>query len=185
VSAVDLIPAPAADAVAFRQQRFRLFATMTVVLAPVYLLLNGIPMVVMSGHRPDVFQFEVTVTAVFTVLEPLAGGLVVALILGRRLGWVRASTAGLEFGGTGQAPAFLPWPAVESVGVRFRGPFTQLLVTPTHPDAAAVASVRGRAPRLRRRFGGPAGAYVVDVGLMTPRPLVLLAELNRRLATRG
>ena len=184
VSAVDLIPAPAADAVAFRQRRLRVFAMMTAVLASVSLLLNGFSWV-MSGHRPDAFPAEVTVTAVFTVLQPMVAALLLTLIWGRRGGWVRASAAGLEFAATYQVPAFLPWPAVESIRLRFRGPFTQLLVTPTHPDAAALASVRGRAPRLHRRLGNPAGAYIVDVGMMTPRPRVLLAELNRRLATRG
>jgi hypothetical protein len=186
VSTVDLIPAPAADAVVFRQHRLRVFATMTVVIASVWLLLRGVFMVVMavvSGHPPDAIDVEVT--AVGTVLVPLPAGLVAALSAGRRGGWVRASAAGLEFAATRQVQAFLPWPAVESISLRFRGPFTQLLVTPTHPDAATLASARGRAPRLRRRFGAPAGAYIVDVGMMTPWPLVLLAELNRRLATRG
>jgi hypothetical protein len=186
VSAVDLIPAPAADAVTFRHHRLRVFATMTVAIASVWVPLRGVLMVVtavVSGHPPDAIDVEVMVVG--TVLVPLGGGLVTALSAGRRGGWVRASAAGLEFAATRQAPAFLPWPAVESIRLRFRGPFTQLLVTPTHSDAAAVAAVRGRAPRLHRRFGAPAGAYIVDVGMMTPRPPVLLAELNRRLATRG
>jgi hypothetical protein len=186
VSTVDLIPAPAADAVAFRQRRSRVFATMTVVFASVWLLLRAVLMVVtvaVSGHLPD--SIDVVVTAVGTVLGSLVVGSVAAVGAGRHGGWVRASAAGLEFAATRQVPAFLPWTAVESVSRRFRGPFTQLLVTPTHPDAATFASVRGRAPRLRRRFGAPAGAYLVDVGMMTPRPPILLAELKRWLVSRG
>jgi hypothetical protein len=185
-STVDLIPAPTADAVTFRHHRSRVFATMTMVIASVWLLAHGVPMVVtavVSGHLPDAIDVEVA--AVGTVLVPLIVGLVAALDAGRRGGWVRASAAGLEFAATRQVPAFLPWSAVRSVSLRFRGPFTQLLVTPTRPDAVTLGPTRGRAPRLRRRFGAHAAAYVVDVGVMTPRPPVLLAELNRRLAARG
>jgi hypothetical protein len=183
VSTVDLIPAPAADAVTFRQHRSRVFATMAVIIATVWLLGNGVSMVlraVVSGHPPDMIDIEAA--AVNAVLVPVASGLGIVLSAGRRLGWVRASAAGLEFAATRQVPAFLPWSAVQSVRLRFRGPFTQLVVTPTRPDAVTVAPMGGQAPRLRRRFGAPGPAFLVDVGMMTPQPLVLLAELNRRLA---
>jgi hypothetical protein len=180
VSTVDLIPAPGADAVTFRLHRARVFATMAVLIAAVWLLIRGVSLVVAavrSGDAPDAIDVEVTVVG--AVLVPVVVGLIAAFNAGRHGAWVRASAAGLEFAATRQAPAFLPWSAVQSVSLRFRGPFTQLLVTPTHPGAATVALVRGRAPRLHRR------AYLVDVGMMTPRPAVLLAEVHRRLAARG
>jgi hypothetical protein len=186
VTPIDVIPAPAADAVAFRLRRSRLILAITLTLAPVMLLMHGVPLVttaVRTGHPPDALDVEVAVASVATI--PLVVGLMVALILGRHLPWVRASAAGLEFAATRQVPAFLPWSAVQSVRLRFSGLFTQLVITPTDPDALTRAPVQGRSPRLRRRFGTPAGAHLVDVGWMTPRPTDLLTELNRRLSERG
>jgi hypothetical protein len=137
---------------------------------------------VVAGQPPEAIDVEVA--AVGAVLVPLVVGLVAVLGQGRRGAWIRVSAAGLEFAATRHVPAFLPWSAVQSVRLRLRGPFTQLLVTPTSPDAVALAPGRGRVPRLRR-FGAPAGAYVVEVGMMTPGPSALLAELHLRLAVRG
>ena len=169
VSTVDLIPAPATDSVTFRRHRSQVFITMTVIFASVWLLLRALLMVataVVSGHLPD--SIDVEVTAAGTVLGSLVVGSVAALTAGRHGGWgtgvgcrsgVRGNTSGAGV------------PALDGRRVHqfaFFRPSTQLLVTPTHPDAAAFATVRGRAPRLRRRFGAPAGAYLVDVGMMTP-----------------
>jgi hypothetical protein len=64
-----------------------------------------------------------------------------------RLGWVRISAAGVEFAATGRVPAFLPWPAVQFVSSRLRGPFTDLIGWPTRPDAVTVNPVGSPAPQ--------------------------------------
>ena len=71
----------------------------------------------------------------------------------------------------------MPWSAVASVALRHRGVFTELVVTPSSPDAVTVCPA-GRRPRMSR------DAYVVDVGLMSPGPAVLLEELHRRIPSK-
>jgi hypothetical protein len=53
------------------------------------------------------------------------------------------------------------------------------VITPVSEDFATIGDVPGRRPRMRRRGGQV--AYLVDVGLMSPGPEVLLAELHCRL----
>ncbi|MBB4753055.1 hypothetical protein [Actinoplanes lobatus] len=180
MATVDLIPAPAGDAVTFRLHRSRLWLGMALMLMPVILLVRGTFMVLAAttGLPLDAWDFAEAVMGV--LLPTIAGATGVTLGAGRNPGWVRASAAGLEFAATGRKPVFLPWSAVQSVGLRFTGPLTELLVTPTSLNAATVAALPTRAPRVRRRSG--AAAFIVDVGLMTPGPSALLAELNQRLA---
>ncbi|MBB2940358.1 hypothetical protein FB565_000062 [Actinoplanes lutulentus] len=64
--------------------------------------------------------------------------------------------AGIEFKGTFRTPGSLPWSAIESVDRRGAGPLTRLSIKPV-----------GAKP------------YLVDIGLMTPGPSALLAELRR------
>jgi hypothetical protein len=104
------------------------------------------------------------------------------LVAWNRLGWLHTSIHGITFAATGRKAVSVPWSAVASVGLRHAGPFTELVVTPTSPDAATVQRGPGRPPRVRRRGGEI--AYVVDVGLMSPGPNVLLAELHRRIPAR-
>ncbi|MEV0900864.1 hypothetical protein [Actinoplanes sp. NPDC049802] len=174
MATVDLIPAPAGDAVTFRLHRSRLWLRMALILMPVFLLFRGIAI----GLSLEEWGFTETVT--WVLLAAIAGATGAVLGAGRNLGWIRASAVGLEFAATRHTPAFLPWSAIQSVQLRFTGPLTELLVTPTSLNAATVAAVAARAPRVRRRSG--AAAFIVDVGLMTPGPPALLAELNRRLA---
>jgi hypothetical protein len=178
MATVDLIPAPAGDAVTFRLRRSRLWLRMALILIPVFLLIRGTAI----GLSLEEWDFTETVT--WVLLTAIAGATGAVLGAGRNLGWIRASAAGLEFAATRHTPVFLPWSAVLSIRLRFTGPLTELLITPTSLNAAAaaaaVAAVPARAPRVRRRSG--AAAFIVDVGLMTPGPPALLAELNRRLA---
>jgi hypothetical protein len=97
----------------------------------------------------------------------------------RRLGWLHSSVHGLEFAATGRQAVRIPWSEVASVALRRRGVFTELVVTPAGPDRVTVVPGPGR---RRPRMSGD--AYVVDVGLMSPGPDVLLAELHRRIPSR-
>ncbi|GIE35419.1 hypothetical protein Ait01nite_084640 [Actinoplanes italicus] len=173
MATVDLIPAPAGDAVTFRLRRSRLWLRMALIFIPVFLLVRGIVIGLSLG------EWDFTETVIWVLLTAIAGATGAVLGAGRNLGWIRTSAAGLEFAATRRHPVFLPWSAVQSVGLRFTGPLTELLVTPTSLNAATVAAVSAWTPRVRRRSGAP--AFIVDVGLMTPGPSALLAELNRRL----
>jgi hypothetical protein len=54
-------------------------------------------------------------------------------------------------------------------------------VTPTTSDAVTVTGP-GRRPRMRHR--GSEDTFLVDVGLMSPGPRTLLAELHRRIPAK-
>jgi hypothetical protein len=174
MATVDLIPAPAGDAATFRLRRSRLWLRMALIFVPVFLLVRG------TAISLSLEEWDFMETVIWVLLTAIAGATGTVLSAGRNLGWVRASAAGLEFAASRRQPVFLPWSAVQSVGLRFTGPLTELLVTPTSLNAATVAAVPAWSPRVRRRSGAP--AFIVDVGLMTPGPSALLAELNRRLA---
>ena len=122
--------------------------------------------------------------AIVTYLEvalivPVVLAAVILLLAWRRLGWLHSSMHGLDFAATGRKPVHLPWAGVAAVALRHRGPFTELVVTPVAEDFATVGAAAARRPRMRRRGGEV--SYLVDVGLMSPGPEVLLAELHRRL----
>lgn len=174
MATVDLIPAPAGDTVTFRLHRLRLWLRMALIFTPVFLLIRG------TAIGLSLEEWDFTETMIWVLLTAIAGATGAVLGAGRNLGWIRASAAGLEFAATRRKPVFLPWSAVQSVRLRFTGPWTELLVTPTSLNVAAVAAVPAWAPRVRRRSGDD--AFIVDVGLMTPGPSALLAELNRRFA---
>ncbi|BEL05408.1 hypothetical protein Q0Z83_035990 [Actinoplanes sichuanensis] len=129
--------------------------------------------------RLSLEEWDFTESVSWVLLAAIAGATGSVFGAGRNLGWIRASAAGLEFAATRRRPVFLPWSAVRSVGLRFAGPWTELPVTPTSLNAAIVVAVPAWVPWVRRRSG--AAAFIVDVGLMTPGPSALLAELNRRL----
>ena len=180
---VDRIPAPAGDAVTFRLYPVRLWLGTALVFAPVWPLAHGLLAAVTavsggSPHAGDPTEWAITV-----VVVAMAGGFGAVLGAGNNLAWVRASSAGLEFAATRCQPALLPWSEVRSVRLRLVGPLTELVVTPTSVDAANAAPVSARPPRLRWRAGAP--EFRVDVGMLTPGPAALLAELRRRLAEHG
>jgi hypothetical protein len=179
VATVDQIPAPAGDAVTFLLSPPRVFRTVALITAAACLLIRSAAMVAAMALSVSVDAADVVVAVEVTALSALAAGGGAALGAKRNPGWVRASAAGLEFAAPGCVPAFLPWLAVRSAGLRLAGPLTELVVTPTRPGAVAVAPMPGRVPRLRRRSG--AQAFAVGVGMMTPGPAVLLAEVRRRL----
>jgi hypothetical protein len=141
----------------------------------VYLVLS-----VVFGARPG--AADIVLYAELVLIVPVVTAAVVLLVLYRRLGWLHSSVHGVDFAATGRKPVHLPWSGIASVGLHGWGPFTELVVTPIGADYARVLDGRGFAPRTRHR--GEEMSYVVDVGLMSPGPEVLLAELHRRIPSK-
>jgi hypothetical protein len=132
------------------------------------------------GIRPT--AADITTIAESLLIVPVVAACVVILIAGNRLGWLHSSVHGIEFAATGRRAVALPWHAIASVGLRHAGPFTELIVIPSATEAATVLPGPGRRPRTRRR--GNEIAYLVDVGVMSPGPATLLAELHRRIPSK-
>ena len=173
---------PGEDATTFFQPRAEVFVTMLWVCAAVWLPCRGLYVLVqvLLGNPPAVG--DVVPIAESLLVVPVVTASVVMLVAWRRLGWMKSSVYGLEFAATGRRGVHLRWSSVASVGLRRRGPFTELVLTPT--DMAAVTELPGpgRRPRVLRRESG--SAFVIDVGLMSPGPETLLAELHRRIPSR-
>ena len=176
---LDQILGPADDTVSFFQPRAMVYVTMLWVIAAVWVTALALHILLRFaiGDAP-------TADAVVTYLEaalivPVVLAAVILLLAWRRLGWLHSSMHGLDFAATGRKPVHLPWAGVAAVALRHWGPFTELVVTPVAEDFATIGAAPGRRPRLRRRGGEV--SYLVDVGLMSPGPEVLLAELHRRL----
>ena len=176
---LDEVLGPADDTVTFFQPRAMVYVTMLWVIAAVWVTALALHILLRFaiGAAP-------TSAAVATYLEaalivPVVLAAVVLLLAWRRLGWLHSSMHGLDFAATGRKPVHLPWAGVAAVALRHRGPFTELVITPVAEDFATIGDAPGRRPRLRRRGGEV--SYLVDVGLMSPGPRVLLAELHRRL----
>jgi hypothetical protein len=176
---LDQVLGPADDTVTFFQARAMVFVTMLWVIAAVWVTALAVHLMLRfaTGTAP-------TGTAIVTYLEaalivPVVLAAAILLLAWRRLGWLHSSMQGLDFAATGRKSVHLPWAGVAAVSLRGWGPFTELLVTPVSEDFATIGDAPGRRPRMRRRGGEV--AYVVDVGLMSPGPEVLLAELHCRL----
>ena len=152
------------------------------VCAVVWLVCRGLSVLVqvLLGDPPTVGELVRIAESLLIVPFVTAG--VVLLIAWRRLGWMKSSVYGLEFAATGRRGVHVRWSSIASVGLRRWGPFTELVVTPT--DMAAVTELPGpgRRPRVLRRETG--SAFVIDVGMMSPGPETLLAELHRRIPSR-
>ena len=170
------------DATTFFQPRGMVFVTMLWVFAVVFLIARGIALLVSLalGDRPT--AGDLVLIAETLLVTPVVAAGVVILVAWRRLGWLKSSMRGLEFAATGRRGVHLPWSAVASVGLRGWGPFTELVVTPTSMTEVTELPGPGRRPRTVRRDAGT--AFVIDVGLMSPGPDVLLAELHRRIPSR-
>jgi hypothetical protein len=178
VAHIDQVLGPADDTVSFFQPRAMVYVTMLWVVAAVwavclvlFVLLRlalGDPPV--AGDIVTYLELLLIVPAIFSALVLLAAW--------RRFGWLHSSVHGLDFAATGRKAVHIPWSGIASVGLRHGGPFTELVVHLTAPDFAVVADGAGRRPRML------GDAYLVDVGLMSPGPDVLLAELHRRLPSK-
>jgi hypothetical protein len=179
VAHIDQVLGPADDTVTFFQPRAMVYVTMLWVIAAVWVVCLGVVVVVRLalGDAPTVGDLVTYVE--LALIVPVVLAALVLLVAWRRLGWLHSSMHGLDFAATGRKPVHLPWAGVAAVTLRHRGPFTELVVTPVAADFATVGGGPGRPPRMRRR--GDEVAYLVDVGLMSPGPAVLLAELHHRL----
>ncbi len=179
---IDHVLGPDDDTVTFFQPRAMVFVTMLWVVALVWGVAMGLFVLILLalGDRPTTGDLILYVEMVLVV--PVVFTALVLLVAWRRLGWLHSSMHGLDFAATGRRPVHLPWAGVDTVTLRGWGPFRELVVTPLDGDFAVPGDGPGRAPRMRRRGGRT--AYLVDVGLMSPGPEVLIAELHRRLPTK-
>jgi hypothetical protein len=173
---------PADDTVPFVQPRGMVFVTVLWVVAVVWAVCRGLYVLVLLGFGIRPTAADIGTIAESLLVVPAVVACAVLLIAWNRLGWLHSSVHGIEFAATGRRAVSLPWSAVASVGLRHTGPFTELVVIPASAGAATVQPGSGRSPRMRRRGGQT--AYLVDVGLMSPGPEVLLAELHRRIPAR-
>jgi hypothetical protein len=178
VTHAEPVIGPAEDTAIFFQPRGMVFVTWLWVIAVIWAVCRGLAVLVLLpfGVRPT--AADIVPIAESLLIVPAVGAGLCMLAAWQRLGWLHSSMHGLEFAATGRKAVSMPWSAVASVALRRRGVFTELVVTPTAPDAVMVVPGRGRRPRMS------GDAYVVDVGLMSPGPAVLLAELHRRIPSR-
>jgi len=175
---IDHVLGPADDTVTFFQPRAMVYVTMLWVVAAVWAACLALFVLVRLALGEPPAAGDIVTYAELALIVPVAVSALVLLVAWRRLGWLHSSVHGLDFAATGRRPVHLPWSGVAAVGLRHRGPFTELVVTPRAPDFPVVGPGGGRRPRMR------GGAYLVDVGLMSPGPDVLLAELHRRLPAK-
>ncbi|GLW28086.1 hypothetical protein [Actinoplanes regularis] len=178
-SHVDQVLGPSDDTVSFMQPRALFYVTVLWVVAAVWAVILALCLIVsvIIGARPSLVVY-----AEVAMIAPVITAAVVLLVLYRRLGWLHTSVYGIDFAATGRRAVHLPWSGIGSVALHGWGPFTLLVVTPAGADYARVADGPGFDPRTRHR--GEEMAYVVDVGLMSPGPEVLLAELHRRIPSK-
>ena len=173
---------PPDDTVTFFQPRGLVFVTVLWVVAAAWLVCRGLYLLALlaAGIRPT--AADIAGIAESLLVVPVVVACLVLLVAWRRLGRLHSSMYGLEFAATGRRAVRLPWSAVAGVALRHRGPFTELVVTPVAPGLAEEIPGPGRRPRTRVR--GSEVAYLVDVGLMSPGPDTLIAELHRRIPAK-
>jgi hypothetical protein len=182
VAHIDQVLGPADDTVTFFQPRAMVYVTMLWVVAAVWAVCLGAHLLirVAVGHPPT--AGDLVITFELALIVPVVLSALILLVAWGRLGWLNTSMHGLDFAATGRKPVHIPWAGVATVSLRRWGPFRELVVTPVAEDFATELDGPGRRPRTRRRAGEV--AYLVDVGLMSPGPEVLIAELHRRLPTK-
>jgi hypothetical protein len=173
---------PSDDTVTFFQPRALVFVTMLWVIAAVWLVCRGLYLLILLAFGIHPSPADIATIAESLLIVPAVTASLVLLVAWRRFGWLHSSVHGIEFAATGRRAVRLPWSAIGSVALRHRGAFTELIVTPTATGRAAVLPGPGRRPRIRAR--GSEVSYLVDVGLMSPGPETLLAELHRRIPSK-
>ncbi|GAA0502229.1 hypothetical protein Ade02nite_37610 [Paractinoplanes deccanensis] len=179
---IDQVLGPDDDTLTFFQPRAMVFVTMLWVVAAVWVsaLVLFVLLRLALGDPPS--AGDLVVYLELALIVPVVAAALIMLLVWRRLGRLHTSMRGLDFAATGRRLVHLPWAGVDTVALRYRGPFTELIVVPRDGDFVEVLDGPGRPPRTRRRQGRT--AYLVDVGLMSPGPEVLLAELHRRIPAK-
>jgi len=178
VAPAEPVLGPADDATIFFQPRGMVFVTMLWVIAVVWSVCLAVTLAVLWAFGIHPGPGDIVTIAESLLLVPAVGAGLGILVAWRRLGRLHSSVHGLEFAATGRKAVSIPWSAVASVGLRHRGVFTDLVVTPTSMDAVSVPPGPGRRPRRR------GDAFLVDIGLMSPGPEIVLAELHRRIPSK-
>ncbi|MFF5288187.1 hypothetical protein [Paractinoplanes globisporus] len=179
---IDQVLGPADDTVTFFQPRAMVYVTMLWVTAAVWVTALALHVLLRLAIGDSLSAADIVTYAEVALIVPVVFAALILLLAWRRLGWLHSSMHGLDFAATGRKPVHLPWAGIATVALRHWGPFTELVVTPVAEDFATIGDAPGRRPRLRRRAGET--SYLVDVGLMSPGPKVLLAELHRRLPSK-
>jgi hypothetical protein len=179
---IDRVLGPDDDTLTFFQPRAMVCLTMLWVVAAVWVTTLGLFVLVRLALGDAPTPGDLVLYVELALVVPVVTAALIMLMAWNRLGWLHTSMRGLDFAATGRRPVHLPWAGVGTVALRYRGPFTELIVTPRDGDFIEVLDGPGRRPRTRRRDGQT--AYLVDVGLMSPGPEVLLAELHRRIPAK-
>lgn len=178
VAPAEPVIGPADDVTTFFQPRGMVFVTLLWVIAAGWTAALGITLGALWAFGVHPGPEHIVTIAESLLLVPAVGAGVGVLAVWHRLGRLHSSVHGLEFAATGRKAVSIPWSAVAAVGLRRRGVFTELIVTPTTTDAVRVPPGPGRGPRRR------GDAYLVDIGLMSPGPEIVLAELHRRIPSK-
>nr|WP_221379388.1 hypothetical protein [Actinoplanes polyasparticus] len=179
---IDEVLGPDDDTVTFFQPRAMAFVTMLWVVAAVWITSLGLFTLLRLAAGDTPTAGDLVLYIELALIVPVVVTALILLTVWNRLGWLHSSMRGLDFAATGRRPVHIPWAGIGEVALRYRGPFTELLITPVDDDFAEPLHGTGRPPRTRRRNGQV--VYLVDVGLMSPAPEVLLAELHRRLPAK-
>ncbi|MGK5685360.1 hypothetical protein [Actinoplanes sp. URMC 104] len=179
---IDEVLGPDDDTVTFFQPRAMVYVTMLWVVAAVWITTLGLFTLLRLALGTPPTGADLVVYCELALIVPVVVAALILLAVWNRLGWLHSSMRGLDFAATGRRPVHIPWAGIGEVALRYRGPFTELIITPVDADFAEPGEGPGRPPRMRRR--GDRVAYLVDVGLMSPAPEVLIAELHRRLPTK-
>ncbi|WP_127503471.1 hypothetical protein [Actinoplanes solisilvae] len=175
---IDEVLGPDDDTVTFFQPRAMVYVTMLWVIAAVWVTTLGLFALLRVAIGDPPTAGDLIVGLELALIVPVVLSALIIVVVGNRLGWLHSSMRGLDFAATGRRPVHIPWAGIAEVALRYRGPFTELVITPADADFAEPGDGPGRAPRRR------GDTYLVDVGLMSPAPEVLLAELHRRLPTK-
>lgn len=178
VAQAEPVIGPVDDTAIFVQPRGMVFVTMLWVIAIVWAVCRGLYVLILMAFGIHPTAADIVAVAESLLVVPTVGAGVCILVAWQRLGWLHSSVHGLKFAATGRKAVGLPWSAVAAVALRHRGVFTELVVTPSAPNAVTVAPGPGRRPRIS------GDSYIVDVGLMSPGPAVLLTELHRRIPNK-
>ncbi|XVV08965.1 hypothetical protein ACQP2X_29455 [Actinoplanes sp. CA-131856] len=182
VAHIDEVLGPDDDTLTFFQPRANVFVTVLWVVAAVWVTTLGLFTLLRLALGDTLTAGDLVVTLELALIVPVVLAALLMLAVWNRLGRLHTSMRGLDFAATGRRPVHLPWAGVDTVALRYRGPFAELIVTPRDGEFAQELDGPGRPPRTRRRDGRI--AYLVDVGLMSPGPDVLIAELHRRIPAK-